>query len=105
MGSNPTLSAIIFTPITRIAFVISAIAPLAFCIGWPFPSGISMLRQSAPDLISWGWGINGFASVAAPPAAVLLATAWGVPLVFDVEVGLYLAAALASMSMPGRTQA
>jgi hypothetical protein len=34
-----------------------------------------------------------------------LATAWGVPLVFDVEVRLYLAAALASMSMPGRTQA
>ncbi len=93
----------LFSPITRITLVISAIAPLAFCMGWPFPSGISMLRQSAPDFIPWGWGINGFASVAAPPAAVLLATAWGFPLVLGVGVGLYLAAALASLAMPGRT--
>lgn len=92
----------LFSPITRIALIILAIAPLAFCMGWPFPSGISMLRQSAPELIPWGWGINGFASVAAPPAAVLLATAWGFPLVLGLGVGLYLAAALASLFMPGR---
>ncbi|MFW6325900.1 MAG: hypothetical protein ACOC0T_04040, partial [Desulfovermiculus sp.] len=92
----------LFSPLTRITLVISAIAPLAFCMGWPFPSGISILRQSAPDLIPWGWGINGFASVAAPPAAVLLATAWGFPQVLGLGVGLYLAAALASMFMPGR---
>ncbi|MFW6106254.1 MAG: hypothetical protein ACOC5H_02690 [Desulfovermiculus sp.] len=92
----------LFPPLTRITLVISAIAPLAFCMGWPFPSGISILRQSAPDLIPWGWGINGFASVAAPPAAVLLATAWGFPQVLGLGVGLYLAAALASMFMPGR---
>ena len=92
----------VFPPIIRISLAIGAIAPLAFCMGWPFPSGMSLLRKSSPELIPWGWGINGFASVAAPPAAVLLATAWGFPLVLGIGAGLYLAAAAVSMYMPGR---
>ena len=75
------------------------IAPLAFCMGAPFPIGLSRVANNAPDFIPWAWGINGFASVLSASLATLLAIAFGFTTVVLLALGLYAAAAaIASLS-------
>ena len=69
------------------------IAPLAFCMGAPFPIGLSRVAISAPDFIPWAWGINGFASVISASLATLLAIEFGFSVVLLLALGLYAAAA------------
>ena len=71
------------------------IAPLAFCMGIPFPLGLSCLSSRAPELIPWAWGINGCASVMSAVMATLLATHIGFRGVIVTAVCLYVLAALA----------
>ncbi len=72
------------------------IAPLAFCMGMPFPIGLKRLADSAPDFIPWAWGINGFASVISASMATLLAIEFGFTVVLLLALGLYAAAATIS---------
>ena len=69
------------------------IAPLAFCMGMPFPIGLNRVANSAPDFIPWAWGINGFASVLSASLATLLAIEFGFTAVVLFALGLYAAAA------------
>ena len=55
----------------RFAVLATAIAPLAWTLGQAFPWGLRQLDEDRA-LIPWAWGINGFASVLAPPLATLL---------------------------------
>jgi hypothetical protein len=48
-----------FADTAKIAVSILMIAPLAFCMGIPFPVGLMRLAERAPDFIPWAWGING----------------------------------------------
>jgi hypothetical protein len=72
------------------------IAPLAFCMGMPFPIGLNRLADSAPDFIPWAWGINGFASVISASLATILAIEFGFTVVLLLALGLYAAAAVIS---------
>jgi hypothetical protein len=56
-----------------VALALLAIAPLAFCMGFPFPLALSALARDAPMLVPWAWGINGCASVVGATGAALLA--------------------------------
>ncbi len=69
------------------------IAPLAFCMGAPFPIGLNRVANSAPDFIPWAWGINGFASVMSASLATLLAIEFGFTVVVLFALGLYAIAA------------
>ncbi len=51
----------------RIAVAVCLIAPLAFLMGFPMPSGLRRVEGTDPVLVPWAWGVNGFASVLAPP--------------------------------------
>jgi hypothetical protein len=77
------------------------IAPLAFCMGMPFPIGLNRLVKSAPDFIPWAWGINGFASVISASLATLLAIEFGFTVVVLLALGLYAAAAAIVHHPPG----
>jgi len=77
------------------------IAPLAFCMGMPFPIGLKQLADSAPDFIPWAWGINGFASVISASMATLLAIEFGFTVVLLLALGLYAAAAAIVHHSPG----
>jgi len=70
------------------------IAPLAFCMGMPFPLGLSRLSIRAPELIPWAWGINGCASVISAVLATLLATHIGFRGIVVAAVFLYFLAAI-----------
>ena len=69
------------------------IAPLAFCMGMPFPIGLTRVANSIPDFIPWAWGINGFASVMSASLATLLAIEFGFTAVVLCALGLYVTAA------------
>jgi hypothetical protein len=77
----------------KMALSILLIAPLAFCMGMPFPLGLGRLADSAPDYIPWAWGINGFASVMSAALATLLAIQFGFTAVILLALGLYAFAA------------
>ncbi|NOR40704.1 MAG: SAM-dependent methyltransferase, partial [Gammaproteobacteria bacterium] len=73
----------------RIRSSVALIAPLAFCMGLPFPLGLGRLADHAPDLIPWAWAINGCASVISAVLATLLAIHLGFPTVIAVALALY----------------
>jgi len=78
----------------RIMLTLVLIAPLAFCMGLPFPLGLSRLAEQAPQLIPWAWGVNGCASVVSAVLATLLAVQSGFSVVIVLAVLLYGLAAL-----------
>ncbi len=77
----------------RILVSAGLIAPLAICMGMPFPFGLRRLTATAPSFIPWAWGINGFASVVSAVLATLLAIEFGFSFVIVAAVALYAAAA------------
>lgn len=78
----------------RIAVSLLLIAPLAFFMGMPFPTGLSRIAVDAHNFIPWAWAINGFASVISTSMATLLAIEFGFTIVILFALCLYTAAAL-----------
>lgn len=85
----------------RFSLAILLAAPLAFLMGWPFPNGLTCVERERPALIPWAWGANGVASVAGPPAGVLLAVASGLSTVMLLAAILYGCAGLVAWVLPG----
>jgi spermidine synthase len=73
---------------------VACIAPLAFCMGMPFPLGLSLLGDRAQYLIPWAWGVNGCASVLSAVLATLLAIHFGFTSVVVLALLLYIVSAL-----------
>ena len=82
----------------KVAAAAALVAPLAFCMGMPFPLGLARLAARAPGLIPWAWAINGCASVIGAVLAALLAVHFGFAAVVGLAVALYLVAAAAVAS-------
>ncbi len=79
--SLPLLGRQIFTALTT--------GVLAFFMGIPFPSGMRLLGEKEPDLIPLGWCANGCASVLGAILPIIIALAWGFPIVLFLAAGLY----------------
>ena len=79
--------------IYRIVISAILIAPLAFLMGMPFPTGLSQLDA---QMIPWAWGVNGCASVIAAVLATMLAIHVGFNVVIVLSLALYILAALLS---------
>ncbi|SCY57360.1 Spermine/spermidine synthase [Nitrosospira sp. Nl5] len=79
----------------KIAISVALIAPLAVCMGVPFPTGIMRLARTAQETIPWAWAINGFASVVGAVLATLLAIHLGFAAVILLAVLIYGLAAVA----------
>lgn len=77
----------------RIAISLILIAPLAFCMGIPFPLGLQRLALATPAFIPWAWAINACLSVIAAVLATWLAVHLGFTLVVALAVLGYLVAA------------
>jgi hypothetical protein len=89
----------------KVAASLALIAPLAFCMGMPFPLGLSRVAAIAPALVPWAWGINGCASVLSAVLATLLALHIGFTGVIVLALGLYALAAVTLRGMNGRAPA
>ena len=79
---------------SKILLTLALLAPLAFCMGLPFPLGLAQIAAHTPELVPWVWGINGCASVVSGILATLLAMHWGFTIVTLLAVGLYGMAAI-----------
>ena len=75
--------------LARIFLSIGLIAPLAFCMGMPFPLGLARLGEKNAELIPWVWGVNGCASVISAVLATLLAIHFGFIVVVLLALILY----------------
>jgi len=78
----------------KIIISVLLIAPLAMCMGVPFPTGMRRLAETREDSIPWAWAINGFASVVGAVLATLLAIHLGFALVIVLAVLIYALAAV-----------
>lgn len=76
------------------------IAPLAFCMGIPFPLGLSRVARTTPEFIPWAWGINGCASVISAVLATILAIHFGFTVVVSLAALLYALAAFSFRKYP-----
>ncbi|MBN1412343.1 MAG: hypothetical protein JW969_15965 [Spirochaetales bacterium] len=70
------------------------IAPAAFFMGMPFPTGLSTLSANRQRLLPWAWGMNGALSVTGSVIAKLVSISAGFPVVLTIAIVLYLLAGL-----------
>lgn len=77
----------------RALLALAALAPPAFLMGFPFPTGLRLLASASRPAVAWAWAINGFAAVIAAPLSALIAIEWGSPALFASSAFAYLGAA------------
>jgi hypothetical protein len=78
----------------RVLLSVIIIAPAAFFMGMPFPTGLEALTQRRPRLLPWAWGMNGGLSVAGAALAQVAAVAGGFPVVLTIVAFLYVLVAI-----------
>lgn len=91
----PRLGAGLALPfVARCLIVLAMVLPIGLLLGVFMPWGLDRLKETAPALVPWAWGINGIFSVLAPVASVAFAITWGSGALFLAAIPVYLAAAL-----------
>jgi hypothetical protein len=73
----------------RVLLSIAVVAPSAFFMGMPFPTGLEALTERRPRLLPWAWGMNGGLSVAGTALAQVTALSAGFPLLLGIVATLY----------------
>jgi len=88
----------------RSALTFVVLAPLGFFMGMPFPLALRILHPSAAGIVPWAWALNGWMSVVASLATVLVSRVWGYSFAFTIALVAYaLALALAGQLSKIRT--
>lgn len=73
----------------KIAISLFWLAPLAFFMGIPFPTGMQLLSEKQPPLIPWAWGVNGCASVMGALLATFFAIHFGFKILVVLAILIY----------------
>ncbi|NII29719.1 spermidine synthase-like protein [Pseudoflavitalea sp. X16] len=73
----------------KLLIVFLLMAPLAFCMGIPFPAGLSQLARTQSPAIPWAWGLNGCMSVISAALATLIAVEAGFTMVMWLAAFAY----------------
>ena len=92
---TPLIRALNGSPfVVRVLVSILIIAPSAFFLGMPFPTGLNALADHRPRLLPWAFGMNGALSVTGTTLAQVVSVAAGVPLLLLIAGGTYVIVAL-----------
>ncbi len=84
----------------RIALCLALLAPPAFLMGFPMPTGMTTLGRLGKDhMFLWAWGVNGCFSVIGAALVPIVATSFGLPAVVLVGAFAYLVALPAFFSV------
>src|SRR4029079_2903396 len=78
---------------TRIVVAAGALVPIGALLGMALPGGMRLLARAQPDVVAWGWGINGAFSVVGATLAVVIAMNWGFSVTLLTGAAVYVAAA------------
>jgi hypothetical protein len=76
----------------KMALTALVIAPAAFLMGMPFPSGLRRLEKRHPPSLRWAWSLNAAASVLGSAGAIFLAIYVGLRATLLMGAALYLCA-------------
>ena len=94
-GLSPLLRLMLGMPlIVKMFSAVVFVAPAAFFLGMPFPTGLSALSENREGLLPWAWGMNGALSVTGAVAARLLSVSFGFTVVLLCVIALYCSAML-----------
>jgi len=92
-AASPLTTAAVAWPLAaKMAITTLAIAPAAFLMGMPFPSGLRRLEHIHSPSVRWAWSLNAAASVLGSAAAVVLAIYLGLRATLLIGGALYLCA-------------
>ena len=83
----------------RIAIAALFVAPVAFVMGIPFPTGLRLAGRASQSLVSWAWAVNGGASVFGSVLAVIVSMAAGFSSSLLLAGAGYLVALLLSIGL------
>jgi hypothetical protein len=83
--------AIPFARPVRMVIAVMMLVPMGIALGIPMPTGLRLLRQQAPDMLPWAWGINGALSVVGATLAIFIAMNWGFNAALVAAAATYLA--------------
>jgi hypothetical protein len=98
LATRPLVTAAAAWPLAaKMALTTLTIAPAAFLMGMPFPSGLRRLEKwhdhpDAQATVRWAWSLNAAASVLGSASAIFLALYWGLRMTLLSGGALYLCA-------------
>jgi hypothetical protein len=102
MAAGPLVAVAAAWPLpAKVALTAISIAPAAFLMGMPFPSGLRRLEQRHAPSVRWAWSINSASSVLGSAGAIFLAIYLGVRATLLIGGGMYICA-LAVIVATGR---
>lgn len=78
----------------RLLLCLLLVFPLGFCLGIPFPAGLSHFKSRSPLMIPFAFAANAFFSLLASVWGLVQAQLWGYRSVFVASAGCYLLALL-----------
>jgi hypothetical protein len=61
----------------RIAAAVALLVPVGVLLGACLPGGMRLLDRAYPEIVPWGWGMNGAFSVIGATTAIFIAMNWG----------------------------
>jgi hypothetical protein len=94
-GAGPLVSAAATWPLPlKVLVTALAIAPPAFLMGMPFPTGLDRLERRHAPSVRWAWSLNAASSVLGSAGAIFLAIYLGLRLTLLFGGALYLCAML-----------
>ncbi|MGH8747399.1 MAG: hypothetical protein ACREUK_13045, partial [Burkholderiales bacterium] len=85
----------------RVVVAAIVLIPLGVLLGFGLPGGMRMLDRVRPEIVAWGWGMNGAFSVIGASFAIFCAMNWGFSVTFLVAALAYLLAAGLLFTRPG----
>jgi hypothetical protein len=78
----------------KVLVTAAMIAPAAFAMGMPFPTGLARLEHRYPASVRWAWALNAASSVLGSASAIFLAIYIGLRETLLIGGALYLLAAV-----------
>jgi len=103
-GASPLVTIAATWPMgLKMAVTALAIAPAAFMMGVPFPSGLRRLEAIHSPSVRWAWSLNAASSVLGSAGAIILAIYAGLRATLLLGGGLYVCALLVILATK-RTQ-
>jgi len=92
-GAGPLVrSAATWPLLAKMLLTMVTIAPAAFLMGMPFPSGLRRLEKWHSASVRWAWSLNAAASVLGSAGAIVLAIYFGLEVTLLAGACLYLVA-------------
>jgi predicted membrane-bound spermidine synthase len=97
----PRLPSLATSPfLVRVLVVFALVAPIGTLLGTFVPVAVDHLKETAPALVPWAWGVNGLASVVAPVLGAAFSMTWGIGALFLAAIPVYLVVGWAAPSLP-----